>query len=269
MPESFVPHAHPAAAPTRARFRPSEMAAGALPTQFRPNAADEAPPTVVAFQPAPIGGTRAVDRAASEAARAEGFAAGFAAGAREAARVAEQHAREALAARLARESDAAAETTRALDVLASSAAAARSRTEPVVADLQDRLQRAALELAEALLGAELADHDRSARAALARALRHADGIEDVTVRLHPSDLAALRAGAADVPRDGVVLVADPTLVPGDAVAEHADGYLDARLTTAVARARKALGGAHDGVHAAGTDTSASTPEAAPQQGAAR
>lgn|GEM_PF-727855 len=240
-----MPHVHPAAAATRTRFRPSDVAADAQPMVFRPDTTDAAP-TVVTFKPAPLGTARAVDRAASDHARAEGFAAGFAAGAREAARVAEQHAREALAARLAQESEAAAVTTRALDVLATCAAAARVRTEPVVADLQARLQLAALELAEALLGAELADHDRSARAALTRALLHADAIEDVTVRLHPSDLAALRASGADAPRDGVALVADPTLTPGDAVAEHADGYLDARLTTAVARARQALAGTGDG-----------------------
>jgi flagellar assembly protein FliH len=242
LPESFVRQTPPAATATRARFRPSEIAADAQPVQFRVDTPDEAP-TVTTFQPMPLGAPGAVDRAASEAARAEGFAAGFAAGAREAARVADLHAREALAARLAQESAAAAATARALDVLATCAAAARARTEPVVADLQATVQLAALELAEALLGAELADHDRSARAALTRALVHADAIEALTVRLHPSDLAALRAAGADAPRDGVVLVADPTLPVGDAVAEHADGYLDARLTTAVARARKALEGA--------------------------
>ncbi|MBO9553081.1 FliH/SctL family protein [Cellulomonas sp.] len=244
MPDTFVPHTHPTATATPGRFLPSDVAAGATPVQFRV-ASSDVPPAVVTFRPAPVGGVGVVDRAASESARAEGFAAGFAAGAREAARVAELHAREALAARLAQESEAAAVTARALDVLAACADAARARTEPVVADLQARLQLAALELAEALLGTELADHERSGRAALVRALRHADEIEAVTVRLHPADLAALQAAGADAPRDGLVLVADASLVPGDAVAEHADGYLDARLTTAVARARRALDGSAD------------------------
>lgn len=36
------------------------------------------------------------------------------------------------------------------------------------------------------------------------------------------------------------LVADPTLAPGDAVAEYQDGHVDARLTAAVQRVRDAL-----------------------------
>jgi flagellar assembly protein FliH len=40
--------------------------------------------------------------------------------------------------------------------------------------------------------------------------------------------------------DGVELVADPQLARGDAVAELADGYLDARLSTALARVRRVL-----------------------------
>ncbi|GIG22619.1 hypothetical protein Cch01nite_33430 [Cellulomonas chitinilytica] len=247
MPDTFVPQVHPTATATPARFRRADVAADAQAVQFRADTTDE-PATVVTFRPAPVGGVRVVDRAASDSARAEGFAAGFAAGAREAARVAELHAKEALAARLAQESEAAAVTTHALDVLATCAAAARARTEPVVADVQARLQLAALELAEALLGVELADDERSGRAALTRALRRADEIEAVTVRLHPRDLDALRAAGADSPRDGLVLVADPTLAPGDAVAEHTDGYLDARLTSAVARARAALVGTPDSSH---------------------
>jgi flagellar assembly protein FliH len=55
------------------------------------------------------------------------------------------------------------------------------------------------------------------------------------------DLAALeRIGAAEHLPVGVALVADPTLAPGDAVSEFPGGYLDARIESAVERARCAL-----------------------------
>ena len=92
--------------------------------------------------------------------------------------------------------------------------------------------------ATALLGVELADASAAARAALARVLDTPDLPDGAVVRLHPRDAAALAAaGGAPV---GVEVVADPTLAPGDALAEHADGVLDARLHAAVARARAAL-----------------------------
>ena len=67
-----------------------------------------------------------------------------------------------------------------------------------------------------------------------------------------SDIAARQAlrtagGIPDVV--GLELVADPTLAPGDAIGRHPDGYLDARITTALSRARAALLGA-DGTPAA-------------------
>ncbi|MEN1977050.1 FliH/SctL family protein, partial [Cellulomonas sp. P4] len=115
---------------------------------------------------------------------------------------------------------------------------------------------AALELAAVVLGQEVADAPTAARAALRR-LREQDPRREVhTVRLHPRDLATVRAALAapaatgDVPAGdvlaglpdltGVELVADPALEPGDAVGELPDGYLDARIGAALDRARAAL-----------------------------
>jgi flagellar assembly protein FliH len=59
------------------------------------------------------------------------------------------------------------------------------------------------------------------------------------VRLHPADIAVLKA--AGLPQGtGVELVPDPSLARGDAMAEYPQGWLDARLGTALARARSAL-----------------------------
>ncbi len=193
----------------------------------------------VTFRPAVLDAPE-VDHAVRESARAAGYAAGFAAGARQAGSVAAAEARRVAAERAAAEAQAAAALERALAVLAAAAAAAQARTAPVVALAEELLHAGALELARAVLGVELADAERSATAALARVLQHPQLPETVTVHLHPRDLDALRAvGAEDVP-DGVELVADAALAPGDAVAQHPDGYLDARIGSALDRAAAAL-----------------------------
>ncbi|MFC4615408.1 FliH/SctL family protein [Cellulomonas algicola] len=204
----------------------------------------------VVFTPSPLAAASTVapviDRAASEAARAEGFAAGYAAGAREAARVAQEESVRVRAAAEQHRVAAQAALDHALDTLQAAASAAAARTVPVVAEVDRRLHAAALDLATAVLGIELADHAQGARAVLARVLAQVDPAEPVTVRMHPDDLAAVPAatsatgGTAPTLPATVTLVADATLAAGDAVAELPDGYLDARVTTALARARAAL-----------------------------
>jgi len=172
------------------------------------------------------------------AAHAAGWAAGYAAGARLAAQdaaaqaqlVAEEHARTAQAH--------AAEHAAALAALDLAARALDAREAPVLATALATVHEAALALATALLGVELADASAAARAALARVLDTPDLPDGTVVRLHPRDAAAL-AAAGGAPA-GLEVVPDPTLEPGDALAEHADGVLDARLRGAVDRARAAL-----------------------------
>ena len=53
------------------------------------------------------------------------------------------------------------------------------------------------------------------------------------------DVAALAtSGVVDVA--GVELKPDPTLNPGDAVGEYPDGWIDARIGSALERAKQAL-----------------------------
>lgn len=168
------------------------------------------------------------------AARAAGWTAGYAAGARAAAAEAAEQQR-VLAERAERaEEQRAAEHAAALAALARAADELRARRAPVLAEALDLTRASALELAVALLGVELSDASASARAAMARALSADDLPDDVTVHLSPRDAATVDAA-------GLRVVADPALAPGDAVVEHTDGYLDARLTAAVERARTALG----------------------------
>jgi flagellar assembly protein FliH len=180
-----------------------------------------------------------------EQARAGGHAAGYtdglrAAQAEHAARVARYEAERAAA-----EERAAARVNHAVAVLTAAGQALHERTLPLLADSHGALAAAAAELAESILGVELADHDRSARAALSRALAGVDARTVHAVRLHPDDLALLAEltlhGDLHLPAaEGINLTADPALRRGDAVTEFADGFLDARIGTALTRAKAAL-----------------------------
>lgn len=175
---------------------------------------------------------------AEDRARVRGHAAGHAAG----LRAAELEAT-ALRAQLQAEFDRRvaerlAEVSAAAAALSRAAASLNARTAPVLAEADATLAAAAVELAEALLGSAQADATAFARTTLDRALSAADTEVVQRVRMNPDDLAAV---AGTLPEAGdIEFVADPALARGDAIAELQHGLLDARLTTAVARARAAL-----------------------------
>lgn len=177
--------------------------------------------------------------AAEEAAKVRGYAAGYAEGARKAAAEAAAAAQRAEATRQAALADMQAQLDAALAVLGQAAAALRARTVPTVQDATQTLTDSALDLAESIIGYQIThDAPGAARAALTRALDGMDPALVVAVRLHPADIHALPEEVrAACPVD---LVPDQTITPGDAVSMFEDGYLDARITTAVDRARAAL-----------------------------
>lgn len=185
-------------------------------------------------------------RDTQERARVAGYAAGFAAGSRAAAAATETLHQRLVAEARAAEAARTAEHAAAVAVLNRAAQGAAARVLPVLDDARGLLYTGAVELARAVLGSELADSERSARAALARALAVPHDVQVQTVRLHPADLAAVRAaesarGTQDLPSlDGVVLVADPSLSRGDAVSTFEGGFFDARIEVAFARAVEAL-----------------------------
>jgi flagellar assembly protein FliH len=109
---------------------------------------------------------------------------------------------------------------------------------PVVAEAQDTLVATAMDLAEAVVGAALSDSGFGARAAVARALGEPPATGAFTVRMNPLDLAQLDGQILALA--GVSFVADAGLDAGDAMADFESGYLDARISTALARARTAL-----------------------------
>ncbi|QYF74660.1 flagellar assembly protein FliH [Cryobacterium sp. PAMC25264] len=207
--------------------------------------------------------SRDADRARlDEQWRARGHAAGYTEGLRAAEQaVAERiHRLEVEHAHRLRVDGERAE--RMLAVLHTAARALDARTVPVLRDAEDTVLAAAFDLAEAIVGHALADEAAAARSALGRAVAAAGGGASAsgelgssggllaapgalgaahTVRLHPDDLAAL--DPAVTAATGVAFVADAHISRGDAVSEFPDGYLDARIGTALERAKAALGGA--------------------------
>ena len=186
-------------------------------------------------------------RQAQERAHVSGYAAGFAAGSRAAAE-ATQGLHERLLAQAAAAEAVRAEAHRAaVHTLELAARAAVDRVVPVLDEARDLLHLRALELARAVLGAELRDVEHGATAALARAAQLPHDVRVQTVRMHPRDLEALATvgrahGGAVSGGDlaGVELVADPSLAPGDAVSTFEGGFFDARIETAFDRAQTAL-----------------------------
>jgi flagellar assembly protein FliH len=177
----------------------------------------------------------------TERARIRGHAAGYAEGLRSAEAGAAADAARARVEREALREDAVTALTAAVDALGTATRRFAASSAPVLAAADDALLAAAIELAESIIGIELANGETSARAAIARALSSAAEETITTVRLSPVDLAVIGAHGITVPE--VRLVADPTLSPGDAVVELEDGRLEARVASSLARARAEIGGA--------------------------
>ncbi len=175
---------------------------------------------------------------ADDQARARGYAAGYAQGAREAER-------ELAARREQLDGEAAEAASRAEALLRLRIGAVdtllhalEARLEPVVANAQDSLAAAAVDLAEAVLGVELRDAGTSAKSIVSRVLASVDASEVTVVRVHPGELPLLTGLFGT--HEAIHLVADDSLDRGDAVAELPNGFVDARISTALERARCAL-----------------------------
>lgn len=193
--------------------------------------------TEAAFSPLrfpTLGGTPGL---VEEQARARGHASGYAAGMRAAEQTlrAERAAAEAEHARMLEQGRERIEALATL--LASAVDAVGERVAPVLDAAQCEIAAASVDLAEAIIGVELADGPTSARGVVARALAPVDPALVLTVRMHPDTLAALDDTAMVA---GLDYRADASLAPGDAIVDFADGYLDARIASAVGRAKQAL-----------------------------
>ena len=174
-----------------------------------------------------LGVDPAVVEAAIEDGRRAGYEAGFASGLAAAA----QSAAEGEARR-------SAEVGRAVSALMEAAVALRLRQSEELAVAEDEITAAAFEIAGAVLDRELAVAVSPGADAIARALSLApEG--DTVVRLHPADVETL--GDIETGGRDVVVVADPSVEPGGCIVEVGACRIDAQLSTALDRVRKALG----------------------------
>jgi flagellar assembly protein FliH len=182
---------------------------------------------------------------AKEAARTAGYAEGWAQGQRAAALAAQAAQDQAAAAEQAYDARRAAALAQGINAIGRAAAGLENQLLPTLAELQELIISHALELAEAILGRELADPDGRGTDAVRRAVAASPDSGDITVRLNPDDYRNIMGSAtdADYNYEGrpVHLRPDPGLRPGDAVAETGSTTVDASIGTALQRAREALG----------------------------
>lgn len=196
--------------------------------------------------PDPVGPTALERTFADELARlrAEATAAGYAdghaqglahaAGQVEAAAAAGRaQAQASLDAEQARARSAAAALTAAVDRFA-------AVIMPTTEEMAHTLTVSAFALAEAIIGRELDASICAAADAVARAARLCPADGPVTVRVHPEDLAEVRAHG-DVLDDRFTLVADPSVERGGAVAAFGATEVDAQIGAALARAKATVG----------------------------
>lgn len=196
-----------------------------------------------AFEPAHFGALDLSPSARRElgTSQAHGYATGYAQGIRAAEAVARTQREDLTRAAECAEAARAAEHAEALRALGAAAAALHGRTVPVLEAASTVLVESALLLAERIVGKELSNDRFGAKAALDRAMV---GIDEATVRqvrMNPLDLALLELDT--VPGTGIALVGDQTLARGDALTAFDEGFLDARISTALERASAALRGA--------------------------
>ncbi len=174
-----------------------------------------------------------------DAARAQGFAAGWAEGrrvARDQVADAERQHSERLEAHLRAQVAHQQSVTAALEAaVARCTETARATAEQI----SGQAVELALQIAEAVLGRELAVAADPGADALRRALVAVEPEVAVVVRMHPADRDALDpAVLAGRPSS---VVADPAVRRGDAVVETESTVVDATLTAALARVREVLG----------------------------
>ncbi|MEV6297982.1 FliH/SctL family protein [Actinoplanes sp. NPDC051861] len=187
---------------------------------------------------------------AKQQARTTGYAEGWAQGKRDAATAAEAAAARAHAAEEAYEHKRAAALAQAVNALGRAVTELENQLMPTFTELQEVVLASAFELAEAIVGRTLRDDPERGADALRRAMSAAPEHGGVTVSLHPEDYEVLigdAPGSADSSADDfeyqgrrISLRADPSLRPGDAVAETGTATVDATIETAMSRAREAL-----------------------------
>jgi flagellar assembly protein FliH len=190
---------------------------------------------VTGFTPVSLPDLTTGNTEAATRARAAGYAEGL--------RIAAEQHRAAEAVRDSVLADAIAgeraRTQRAVNALQTACGALNGEVIPALEAADQTLIDAALDLAEAVLGAEVSGGRVPAAAVLRRALDAAGREQVADVRMNPVDIAAL--DGTTIP-DGITVTPDLSLGPGDATASLRHGWFDARIRESLNRARTVLKG---------------------------
>lgn len=173
-----------------------------------------------------------------QAARAQGYARGWAEGRRTALARAQEQADEVRRTAAADRERQHAEHRQAIAALEAATAQLGIRLAEALEELAEHTVPATLELTEAVVGREVAAATDPGADALRRAMAQMDPQVTATVRLNPADRALLAPEAAQ--GRNVVVVDDPSVARGDAVAETPTNLVDATIGAALARVREVL-----------------------------
>lgn len=176
-----------------------------------------------------------------ERARVQGHSAGYSAG-RKAATETLSNDRAALRAEADRALGVQIDGLRsALEAVRRSAAELNAHTAMSLEGTEEAVLSAAIEIAGMILGRAISeDREGAAVAALRRALDAAGPAPVRVVRMHPADLELVQMIGSE--EQGLELRADPRIARGDAMVDLPDGVIDACLSSAVERVRRALTG---------------------------
>ena len=181
-----------------------------------------------------------------QSAHTQGYAAGWADGHRavvEHLRSETERAEREVAEALRAQTEA---VTRGLLALNRAADDLESRVTPTMDTAAEALATAAVALAEALLGRELALTGTPGMDAVRRALALAPRGGPLVIRLHPEDWSAVHAALETRPEElsgrDFELLADASVEPAGCVVDCAATRIDAQLGPALARVREVLGG---------------------------
>jgi flagellar assembly protein FliH len=118
--------------------------------------------------------------------------------------------------------------------------ALREREGTAIASIEMEVARAAVAIAEELLGHELRHAPDRARDAIAHALQFAPREGVVTAYLNPDVVAAVGDTDTIAPGRALTIAADGSLAPGDCVVEAAGCRVDASIGAALERIRALL-----------------------------
>jgi flagellar assembly protein FliH len=181
-------------------------------------------------------------------AAAVGYARGWAQGVHDARQAMAALDAEALKSAAEARQDAQAALRSVLETLCAAAGQLESATGEAAQLAEDTIVRAAVDLAEGLLGRELRDVDAATQNALARALRLAPEDRPLTVWLNAEVYAGLAAdglqellrSVAEASGRSVTFEPDATLAIGDAVTRSGASTIDARLSEGLRRVRERL-----------------------------